>query len=304
MSCGNSANIRIEPVDATWEIEEKWCIDTVADVSQSLENKYFKIHTALDAIHYYIWYEVGGSGGIDPAIAGYTGVKVSISTNATATAVATATAAAIDALAGFVSTSSSNTVTITCVDVGDTTNFTDGAAATGFTFTQQQDGGTINLGLLDGDVEVSFEETLLEVTAHQSGVTPLADLRQGVVTSLKLTLKESHLSLQKEILAKAAGGTYTPSGGSEVFGWGVSRQGLNTVVQARRLILHPVALSSSDYSRDMCFWKAYPIPESIVFSGENPETMSVTFKIYLDDGKPDAIQQFIRGNWNQTEFIP
>lgn len=304
MACGNTENIRIEPVNATWEIEEKWCVTCVADVSQSLENKYFKAYTALDAIGYYFWFEVGGSGGVDPVVANHTGVKVSIATNATATAVATAVAAAVDALAGFKASSSGADVTIECVDVGDTSSIVDGAAATNFTFTQMQDGGTMDLGLLEGDVEISFEETLMSITAHQYGVTPLADLRQGVVASLTLTLKESHLSLQKEMLARAAGGSYTPSGGTEVFGWGSNRQGLNTIVQARRLILHPVALSNSDYTRDVCFWKAYPIPESLVFSGENPETMSVTFKIYLDDTKPAAIQLFCRGNWNNAEFIP
>lgn len=74
------------------------------------------------------------------------------------------------------------------------------------------------------------------------------------------------------------------------------------MVQARRLVLHPVRLDDADYSEDLCFWKAYPIPESIVYSGENPKVMNISFKCYLDEDQPSVIQLFSVGDW--TQLLP
>lgn len=304
MSCGATGDIKIEPVNVTWEIEEQWHVKTIADVSSSSNSNYFRIGKSGQTTHsHYVWLDVGNTG-VDPAVAGLTGVEVNIAANDTAATIATAIAAAVTALSDFTATASGDTVTITCIGAGDSAGLLDGAgaAATGFTFTQCQEGGTLDLGLLQGDVESGFEETLLELTAHQTGVTPIADLRQGVKTELSLVMQEATVTKLKEIFAKSGGGTDTPSGGTEVFGWGTSRQGLNTIIQARRLVLHPVAKSDTDYSGDLCFWKAYPMPESLIFSGENPKTLSVSWKFYLDASKPAAISLFCFKDW--TQYIP
>ena len=99
---------------------------------------------------------------------------------------------------------------------------------------------------------------------------------------------KSNISIKQEVFLPKlkeifGNNTHTPSAGTELFGWGSSRQGLNTIVQARRLILHPVALGASDLTRDLCFWKAYPKPNSLTYSGENPQTVSVEFKLYRDE---------------------
>lgn len=298
MAC-TVTNIRIEPADASWEIEEAWCVDTVADVAGSLGGTYFKLSaTGNSSFTHYVWIDVA-NGSVDPAPAGLSGIEVDIASGATAAAVATAIQTAVDAHASFEATVSGNHVSIYNATAGESAGAED--VDTGFTFTQSADGGLLDLGLLDGDIEVSFEETLFEVTAHQTGTTKIADLRQGVSVDVSLTLKESDQAKYKEIFV-AAGGTDTPSGGTEVYGWGKSRQGSNTIVQARRLVLHPVRLSSSDYSEDLCFWKAYPMPETLTFSGENPKLLSLSFKCYLDENKPDAIELFASGDW--TQYVP
>ncbi len=101
-----------------------------ADVSGSLNSKYFLVNTATDAIQYYVWLNVN-SLGVDPAISGKTGVEVAVATSASANTIATAVAAALDALAGFVSTASTATVTITNAVVGSTTDIA--AGNSGFT---------------------------------------------------------------------------------------------------------------------------------------------------------------------------
>lgn len=298
MSCGNIGNIKIEPVRLSWEIEEQTHVTCVADVSSSLNSKYFLLNDGEND-KFYVWFNVGGAG-VDPAPAGRTGITVAFAANSSASSIATAIAAAVDANAEFVASADGAVVTITNADAGEADDTVD--VDTGFTFAQCQEGGLLDLGLTEGDIEVTFEETLLSVTAHQTGVTPLADLRQGVVSEVALTMKEASPEKLKEIFAKAAGGTYTPLGGTELFGWGTSRQGLSTIVQARRLVMHPVALAASNHVRDLCFWKAYPMPESLVFSGENPQVVSLTFKIYLDDSKPEAIKQWAYGDY--TQLVP
>ena len=296
----NVANIKLEPCDATWEIEEKWDITAVADVSSSLNNKYFVIRNGADA-KFHVWFNVA-SGGTDPAPANSTAIVVAISANATASTIATAVAAAVDANAHFLATSSGAVITITAAVAGQSTDWAD--FNTTFEFVQVQDGGSLALGYLEGDIEVTFEETQLDINAHQTGTTILASLRQGLVNNVSLTMKEADYAKYKELMLGTAGGAYTPSGGTEVFGWGTASLGANTIVKARRLVLHPVALGSGVKTRDLCFWKSYALPDSLTISGENPKTLSLSFKVYKDDSKPEAVNQFVFGDWSQTEFVP
>lgn len=308
MSCAGVGNIKIEPVSCTWEIEEMETFDFTGQTAAGLGGKYVLLWKALDAVAYYAWFDENNTD-VDPAVASKTAIEVNYAASAASTAIASAFATAVNAVAGFdavVDSDDSNVVVVTRTAVGETTASTEGN--TTIEVTRCQEGGSFDLGLLQGDLEVSFEETLLEVTAHQSGVTPLADLRQGSVTSVTLTMQETHAAALKQMFAKAAGGTDTPGGGTEVFGVGSSRVGTNTIVQARRLILQPEALASNDYSRTICFWKAYPLPESLVFSGENPQVLSVTFKIYKiediagNDPIPEAINIWCYGNY--TQYLP
>jgi hypothetical protein len=118
--------------------KEAGTILCVADVSGSLNNKYFLMASAYDRRLYYVWYDVN-SAGVDPAVANRTGVKISLATNATAAQVATATALALDALADFVSTAATATVTYTQATGGVATDTADGNT-TGFTFTTTTQG--------------------------------------------------------------------------------------------------------------------------------------------------------------------
>lgn len=117
-------------------------ITLVADSSGSLNSTYFTFGSANDAYLYYVWYNIN-SAGVDPAIAGRTGIQVTGATNATAATLATATAAAITAAttagtgaANYVTAvvASTTHVVITSIQPGKKTAAADGTAATGFTF--------------------------------------------------------------------------------------------------------------------------------------------------------------------------
>ena len=87
-----------------------------------LNNTYFFINSALDAVQYYVWYNVA-SGGTDPLIAGKTAIPVAIALGATAVQVAAATASALNTF--FLTNISDDSVTITNKLIGITTRIQD-----------------------------------------------------------------------------------------------------------------------------------------------------------------------------------
>jgi hypothetical protein len=298
----NVQNIKIEPCQATWSIEEQWLLRTRADVSSNLQNKYFFIFKEIVAgaiQKYHVWFNVATLG-VDPAPANSIAIPIAISANASAATIATAVAAALEAHAAFTAQADGDEVLITVINPGQSSDFAD--FNTDMVLTQTQDGGDLDLGYLDGDIEVTFEEQQLDITAHQTGTTVLTALRQGLVNEVSLTMKEYDLEKYRELMLGTAGGTDTPGGGTEVFGWGTGTLVQNTFVKSRRLVLHPVTKDVADYSGDLCFWKAYALPDTLTISGENPKTLGLKFKVYRDDAKPEAINQFVFKDW--TQYVP
>lgn len=86
------------------------------------------------------------------------------------------------------------------------------------------------------------------------------------------------------------------TGSSQLTGWGKSQDFTGMLADAAKLVLHPVANSDTDFTGDLAFWKAYPMLKSISHSGENPKKVQVTFKIFPDTSKADAIRLFVLGD--------
>lgn len=296
MACNAAGNIKIQPRNAIWEIEEKTCIETLPNTASALDGKYFKIWAGGDTAKFYVLLDEGAA--VDPAPAGFTKITATIVAEQSAAAVATAIQTAVNANANFTATVSGSTVNVVCAVAGDTTATLD--VDTGFTFTRVAEGGSTDLGLLEGDISTSFEETTFQVFAHQYGTTLLSDLRQGVSVEVSMVMQESDPAKLKAVFARAAGGTHTPIAGTELWGWGTSRLGTSTIVQARRLVLKPV--NAVDESETLCFWKAYAKPDSLTISGESPQTTSLAFMVYRDESKPAAISYFSYGDY--TQLVP
>ncbi len=121
-------------------------ITTVADSAGSLNSKYFLISAGNLGVNYYVWMNVN-SVGVDPMVAGKTGVEVDLATGATANDVADAVAAALDALAGFVAPNpAAAVITVTNADAGPFIPASDSIAApTGFSFAVTAPTGTITV---------------------------------------------------------------------------------------------------------------------------------------------------------------
>lgn len=114
-------------------------ITTVADVSESLQNTYFEMYSAVDVEAFYVWINVAGNG-TDPLVENRTGIEVQVLENASADDVATAVAAAIDADSNFIASAVGSVVTVTNNIVGATSGIEEGQVPTGFSFNNTQVG--------------------------------------------------------------------------------------------------------------------------------------------------------------------
>ena len=298
------ANQKVEPVSATFgeSIMQSEQVTCVADVSSSLNNKYWLVYNAAGT-KFYVWYNVGGAGS-DPAVSGGTAAAVALTANDTATAVATATAAVVTALTGLDCTSDGAVLTVVNTSAGYAKPSHEGAAASGFTFEVNYYGDVaVDLGAIDGDVVPAKENNYVDITSHQTGTNILSQISTGLTMSLPLVLKETAVSQLRKMI-DGEGDSLIPDGtgvsSTEVLGWGNSRQFRQTLGRARKLVLHPESLPASNKSRDITIWKAFPKMNEITFSGENVHMYNVEFTIYPDYTKDSRVAYCAFGDGSQT----
>lgn len=293
----NGENITIEPCDMTFGKYQTDKVTCLKDTASSLNSKWFGVNKAKDATKYYVWFNVGGAG-VDPAPAGRTAIPVAIDVGASAETVAAAVKTAVNAIAGLFASQNAQYVTMSAQQPGVTTKAFDGTAPTGFTFEEIVAGSEDDLGYLDGDIEITLDEKILDIKGHQTGEDIIAAVRQGKTCEIKCTLLEAHTA-NLELALLQAGSAYTPGGGSEVVGWGSKTNSKNILTYAGKLVMHPHALGAGDKSRDMNFWRAYLKPGSIKYSGDNPLKVEVTFKMFTDTRKKSEVDVLFLGDGSQ-----
>lgn len=98
-------------------------VRTYADVAGSLNSKYFYLYSANDDTTYYVWFNNGT--GIDPAPGGASPIEVSYLSNDAASVVAVKTAIAINNNSDFAAEAHADSILITCVTHGASTNASD-----------------------------------------------------------------------------------------------------------------------------------------------------------------------------------
>jgi hypothetical protein len=301
MGCeSQTQNIQVGPVDVTWEQQETTCVETVADSSGSLDGTFFTLNSP--DTEYYVWYDTGSA--TDPAPAGKTGIAVSITADDTAAAVATATATAIDSENDFnakVSPTSANDVVIQNVASGDVTDAADDAtASTGFTITVLRQGADLDLGLLDGDISISFNVSTLDITAHQFGEQVLERKIIGQnLDAITVTMKETAAAKIKALL-EATATEFTPGSGTAVTAAGTSQNQRSTAAASRKLVFHPVSNDATNLTEDYAFWRAWPQISSINFSGTSENTVEVEFQIIRDELLDKSADIWVKGDHTQN----
>jgi len=268
---GSANNIAISPVNIFWRIEANHQVKMVADVADSLDGKYF----TLMGTHY-VWFD--GVAAADPAPVGLTAIPIAYTTGDTAATLAGLVQVAVDALGDFSATVSTDTVDIIAAAVGEVTDSADVDA--GVTVTICIKGKDFDLGLLEGDNVLANAPSTFPVKSHQTGLVTLADINLGPETNELPTILQETTKSNLDILYKVWGGTFTPSGGTQVSGIGTGQIGKNMLVEAARLVMSPVNTLSSELSYDVTLMLAVPIPDSLKFSGETQRTLSVTWRGY------------------------
>lgn len=298
-------NIRVEPsiVKYGTNVAQVQKITCVADVSSSLNSKYFFLYAA-DGSKHYIWIDINNTG-VDPAPAGFSGTSAEVAAaNATNAQVATAIQLAIDGLADFTATVSGAIVTVTDVATGYAPAMHDPATAgTAFAFEVTTLGDTEEeLGCLEGDIEIAFTQAKIDVTCHETGATKVASFVGGLEeATVSCAMLETTFAKLKKVLAKTQGSMIpVGAGGTEVLGIGTYLDFKNLFNFATFLNIHPKRLLSSDKSLDISAWKAIPNLEGITLSGEGPVTLPLVFTCYPDTTKSTRANVLVLGDYTQT----
>ncbi len=283
-------NIKIVPVNVTWKMPQTETWDFNGLTKEDLSGTAFKFWSALDEAKYYVWFDDTGAI-VDPGVSGFSAQKVTITALETAAAIATQVATVVGAVTGFAASATDGIVTVVRTVCGLTTESVDVDSDLVYTLTRR--GRDYDLGLLQGDVQLDFSPSNFMVTAHQTGKTPLAALNQGFEKlEVTTTLLETQASQLSEI--------YTIYGGtvegdtSSVYGVGSASQGKNMMSEAGRLVLKPV--TAEDDTENFNLLLAIPVPDSLVFSGENPRTLKLSWQGFIDRDFNESINAIAVGD--------
>lgn len=134
-STTDAANVNVGGTNFAWnkEVSTVQC-PLASTFAASGAGDYFVLYSANDTTKYHVWFNVDdGTPNTDPAPAGSVGIEVVVLAADNASQVATKTKDAIDAMADFVATVNTDTVTITNATAGPSTNVADGVSS-GCTF--------------------------------------------------------------------------------------------------------------------------------------------------------------------------
>ena len=307
MAVVQGSTFLLSAADVTWVRREGTCVD-VTVAAASLDGSYFEIDAP--ASHggsnqeFYVWFDLD-SGSVDPAPAGKTGIEVSVTTGETAEEVAALMAAAIDLNANFRSKQDTSNLSQVLIKsyYGGLVDSPATDVDTTFDFVQTASGLGGNLGKTSGGTEIAMEAQSVQIFADQTGQIPQDEVFIGSSVEVTVSLLEMTAARWKTVVGSVTGDTFTPSGGSELTGYGTSRLYQSFFDLGGQLILHPSRKSSSDRTLDINLWKCAPKPASYNFSGEEASTMEVTFTALPDPEVESAISLMSFGDGEQDVFI-
>lgn len=296
MASGDAANIINSPVNVFWRIEAQTELEFSGstDDPDALEFNIFE----PDGTKVRFIFDLDGVSTIPAAGAGERVVEIDVVTGDSAATRASKAQVVIDGDSAFSATVSSTTVTVTGAAVGRVTNAAD--VDSGITITTCRTGQDLDLGLLSGTVDPTLDAQNFEVTAHQTGIVTRALLHQGSNIEVTTTLLETTKSKLAELYGVYGSQSFTPGGGTEVFGVGTGAIGTNLLVQAARLEMIPVTSVSAELSYNTNFMLALPIPGTLSFNGEEPRTLEVTWRGFPDTNITSTVDTLLFGDPTQT----
>ena len=303
MSLDGANSIQIAPVNVFWRIEAREQI-AISQSAPALDGKYFRLGDVSGNTYTVVWFDLD-SGSTPPVLGPNDSrlLEVDIITGDGPSDIATKLVAALDGDAAYNSAlNSDGNVDVKRVEFATVLEIAEGDVGfeTGFTLTQCRFGQNYDLGLIQGDISESLAPAVLDVTTQQNGLTPVLALLQGIETAeVSTTLLETQYAKIQEIY-KLYGGEITGQDSSSIFGLGTSKQGQNLLPFAARLELVPV--NETDSANAAFLTLAIPVPNELVFSGENPRTLAVTWRGYADELAPPEVSVAGFGDPSQFPF--
>lgn len=292
----SSNNIVISPVNIFWRIEANSQIDVTGATGAAIDGAYFELNSP--STEYYIWFNLTDGASVDPAPAGKTGVQVDILTADTASAIATALQSTIDGEADFSASVSGNVVDVVNAAVGEVADPADGTPATSFSLTVCRKGKDFDLGLLEGEPSPSATPDNLPIQSQQTGVETNALIYRGLSENTVETVLQETTKSKLSAFYSIYGGSFNP--GTSVFGIGTGAIGKNLLIEAARLEMVPVNTLSDELSYPYNMMLAVPTPSSLVFSGENPRTLTVSWQGFSDPSIDPRVNNILIGDPSQS----
>jgi hypothetical protein len=301
MACNTSQyNLGIRNIILGKDRAQKTCIYTKADVSGSLNNKYFVMHEPVTQDKHYFWFNVGSTG-VDPAIPNATGHQVAIGLDETKNNVATTLALSISG-AGFCgATVVGNEVEVTMDDPGyayEARDALDALAKTGFNIIVSQFGSVqFDAGATNGDITFTVEEQTKEIKSPQTGDFLLAEIRRGASVGVSFELKDTSVSSIRRALNFYGQTIVTDDAASEVItGYGSNNLFKSTDDVADQVILRPTNLAAdNDASEDFTIHKSKLKLGELTLSAENELVLPIEVMGYLDTSKSGFANLFSYG---------
>lgn len=277
MASGDAANVEVSPIDLLWQIESSFTADFTNVTAAGFGGTSFTFFAGDGTSQFYAWGDEN-SLDADPVETG-TAIEVDYAAGASATVIAAAVQVAIDALGDFSATVSGAVVTVTNAAIGNVTDVVN-TDVTNLVLTVCRRGQNLDLGLLQDVVDLNLAPSTFVVNAQQFGNTPLSSIFTGYETvEMSCTILETKFS-NLQPLYELYGGNITPSAGTEIFGVGTNKTGVNLLLDAARLIAKPV--NSSDNLSNTVLALAIPVPDTLSFSGTEPRTLSITWQGFAD----------------------
>lgn len=295
MSCNTSSyNLGVVGILLGENTYQSTCIVAKADLSSSLQNKYFVMHEPVTQAKHYFWMNVGGLG-VDPTVPNATGHAVAISANATAIAVASAIAGVINPLSWANATASGEHVEVDFTTYGyafSARNALASASSPAFTITVAQYGSTqVDLGATNGDTTLTVDEQLVDITSPQTGDFVLEEIRKGLTATAGFELKDTSVASMRRALNFYGETIVTDDAASKVItGYGSKNLFKSTSDVATKLIFRPLKyVADANPSEDLTLHKAKLKLGELTFSAENELVLPVEAKAYLDQSKSAAV---------------
>lgn len=302
MSClTNTYNLGVRAILLGADRAQKTCIFTKADVSSSLNSKYFVMHEPVTQLKHYFYFDVAGAG-VDPLIPNATGHAVAIAANASKNAVATALAGVINPLTWANAVAMNNEVEVTFVTNGYAYESRDALAAAGktkFDIKVAQFGSVEeDLGATNGDITFTVEEQVKEIKAPQTGDFVIGEIRRGASVTVAFELKDTAQGSIRRALNFYGSTIVTDDAASEVIsGYGSDNLFKSTEDVAAKLVLRPIdKAEDADASEDFTLHKAKLKLGEITFSSENELVLPIEAVGYLDTTKSGFANLFSYGN--------